>query len=95
MVEILEIRLAEKLNQVFETEIEKIMREVLQKPMEYTMKFYKNSNLYSDYLIIIVSTNMASNLKGSKLGQRLKSSLSDYGIISYSIWNEVLSENNN
>jgi len=95
IIEIIEIRLVQNLNERLETEIEQVINEVMKVESGNTMKLYKKLNLNSDYLIIIMSTNSTSGNRGSELGQRIKAALSEYGLINHSLWNEVQQENKN
>jgi hypothetical protein len=88
-IEIIEIRLSRKQNRLLENEIGKIIKEVDEKEASYTMKLYNRLRLKSDYIIIIFHANTLTNNKESSLGQRLKDSLKDFGIINHSVWSEL------
>lgn len=89
LIEIIEIRLADNLNQKLEAEIEQVINDLVKDESGNTMRLYKKLNLNSDYMIIILHNKVKANQKGSELGQRLKAAISDYGLINHSLWNEV------
>lgn len=89
-IEIIEIRLSQNLNEVLEKEIGDVINEVMKTESVYTMKLYNKMQLESDYMIIIFHTRKLTNHKKSELGQRLKLSLNDFGMINHSVWNELL-----
>lgn len=89
-IEFIEIRLTQNLNEVLEKEIWNIIQELKEKESGYTMKLYSKTLLESDYLIVIFHTQKIPGHKGSELGQRLKESLKDLGIINHCVWNELL-----
>jgi hypothetical protein len=89
-IEIIEIRLTQNVNEVLETEIGNVINEVMKEESGYTMKLYNKMQLRSDYMILIFHTQKLTNHKQSELGQRLKESLKDFGMINHSVWNELL-----
>lgn len=89
MIEALEIRLAQNLNQKLETEIEQVINDVVKNSSGITIKLYSKNNLNSDYLIIIMHMKEEDGSKKRELGQRIKASLKDYGLVNHNIWNEV------
>jgi len=89
-IEIIEIRLSRKQNEVFEKEIGNVIEEVMQKELEYSLKLYNKTQLKSDYMIIIFHAKKLTNHKKSELGQRLRLSLKEFGMINHSVWNELL-----
>jgi hypothetical protein len=88
MLETLEIIIAPNLKQSFENEIEQVIKDVINNTSGYSMKIYSKINLNSDYLIIITSSGIKSAKKGSELGYQIKSTLSAFGLVHYSVWNE-------
>ncbi len=88
-IEIIEIRLSQNLNEVLEKEIGKVINEVLKNETEYTLKLYNKFQLKSDYLIIIFHKQKLPGNKKSELGQRLKISLKEFGMINHSVWKEL------
>jgi len=89
-IEIIEIRLSQNLNEVLEKEIGNVIKEVMKIESGYTMKLYNKMQLRSDYLIVIFHTQKLTNHKKSELGQRLRASLKDFGMINHNVWNELL-----
>ena len=88
-IEIIEIRLSQKLNEVFEEEIRNVIGEVINRESRYSMKLFHKMQLPSDYLIIIFHSQKLTENKKSELGQQLKVSLRDFGLINHSAWNEL------
>lgn len=89
-IEIIEIRLSQDQNKVLENEIGNIIKEIMEKETEYSMKLYSKLQLKSDYMIIIYHAQELTKYKGSELGQRLKDALKDFGMINHTIWKESL-----
>ena len=89
MIEILEIRLAGNLNELLEKEIEQIISDVKMKSTDITIDLYQKSNLNSNYLIIIMNSSGINEKQSTELGQRIKASLSEFGLINHSQWNEI------
>ncbi|PLX11496.1 MAG: hypothetical protein C0597_15015 [Marinilabiliales bacterium] len=89
MIETLEIIIAPNLKHRFENEIEQVIKDVMDSTSGYTMKIYSKVNLSSDYLIIIKSSDKQTVNKGSELGFQIKTILSAFGLVNYSVWNVV------
>ena len=89
MIETLEIRLAQNLNNKFEAEIKQVVDDLVKKASGIRMKLYKKNNLHSDYLIIIMHLYKKNSNQRNELGQRIKAALKDYGLVNHIIWNEV------
>lgn len=89
-IEIIEIRLTQDLNEVLEKEIGNVIEEVMKKESQYTLKLYNKMKLRSDYMIIIFHTQKLPSNKKSELGQQLRASLKDFGMINHNVWTELL-----
>lgn len=90
MIETLELIVAQNQRQKFEREIEQVVNDVIQNSLADFMKVYRKFNLESDYLVVISSIATPVNKNGTELGYRIKNALSAYGIVNYSIWDEIL-----
>lgn len=89
-VEIIEIKLSNKLSDQLENVLEEVIGKVRNSQTDYSINLYRKMNLMTDYMVIILYTQKLDNKGISELGQRLKIALKEFGIISHKIWDEVL-----
>jgi len=85
----IEIRLAQSVNQKLETDIRQVMGEVNAEESGITMKLYKRAKLTDDYLIIIITQRSIREFNSRGLGQRLKAAFREYGLVNHTVWNEI------
>ena len=88
-IEMIEIRLAQAVNEELEKDIKQLIIEVNREVSGLTMKLYRRVNLANDYLIIIIDQKKKLDSNGKGLGQRLKAAFREYGIINHTVWNEI------
>ena len=81
-IEIIEIR---------ETELQKILADVNKDSGGLDVKIYSRMNLDTDFVILIMNVSGRELNGESQLGIRLNEGLKDYGMVNYSIWNELSS----
>ena len=88
-MEIIEIRVQYKAKQKLEQELKKILSEMEEKQVEQPMKVYKRLNMETDYVILLMNESNEITVNDSQLGIRLNAVLKDYGMVSYSKWQEI------
>lgn len=93
-IEIIEIRVAQKLNHEFEHEIEKLIKGQQHGENEFILNFYSHRQLRSDYLLLIFHREQIPDHRGSVIGHRLVEAFRKYGVINHSVWNAMASEYN-
>ena len=93
-IELIEIRVAQKRCQEFESQIEDLIDELQKAQQEYKLSFYSHRQLRSDYLLLIFHTIEIPDQRGSVIGHRLADAFTNYGVINRSVWNAITTEYN-
>jgi hypothetical protein len=93
-IELIEIRVAQKRCQEFESQIEDLIDELQKAEQEFTMNFYSHRQLKSDYLLLIFHTEEIPDQRGSAIGHRLAEAFREYGVINRSAWNAITTKYN-
>lgn len=91
-IELIEIRVAQRRSQEFESQVENLIDELQEAEQEYTLSFYSHRQLRSDYLLLIFHSVEIPDQKGSVIGHRLADAFSEYGVISRSVWNAIATD---
>ena len=90
-IEIIEIRALHRTREKLETELQKILADVNKDSGGLDVKIYSRMNLDTDFVILIMNVSGRELNGESQLGIRLNEGLKDYGMVNYSIWNELSS----
>ena len=90
-IEIIEIRAMYKTKEKLETELLRILTDIKNEPGYPELKIYSRINLDTDFVILIMNVSGRELNGESQLGIRLNEGLKDYGMVNYSIWNELSS----
>lgn len=93
-IEIIEIRVAQKLNLEFEHEIKKLIKGLQHDENEFILNFYSHRQLRSDYLLLIFHRGQISDHRGSVIGHRLVEAFRKYGVINHGVWNPISTDSN-
>jgi hypothetical protein len=88
-IELIEIRVSQKLTPLIEHELDEVIQDMKAKKMVQTLKVFNQANLKSDFLVIIFHSDSLHDLRVSELGDRLVDAFQEYGMIHRSIWNEL------
>ena len=90
-IEIIEIRALHRTREKLETELQKILADVNKDSGGLDVKIYSRMNLDTDFVILIMNVSGRELNGESQLGIRLNEGLKDFGMVNYSIWNELSS----
>ena len=90
-IEIIEIRALHRTREKLETELQKILADVNKDSGGLDVKIYSRMNLDTDFVILIMNGSGRELNGESQLGIRLSEGLKDFGMVNYSIWNELSS----
>lgn len=93
-IELIEIRVTQKLSLEFEHEIEKLIKGLPRGENEFTLNFYSHRQLRSDYLLLIFHREQIPDHRGSAIGHKLVEAFREFGVINRSVWNAIATEYN-
>ena len=88
-IETIEVRLSSKLSFAFENNIAKIIEKALGTEEVSEIKLYNKERIKSDYLIILIYKKQNNDMHNNALGEHLKRTLKEYGMVYHNRWNEV------
>ena len=89
-LEIIEIRLGRENIKRKTKLLEKVIKEFNEEMGNKSIKIYKNVSIDADFMIQIKHNNDNINWNGSKTGTHLMFTLNDIGLISHSVWKDIL-----
>ena len=89
-IETIEVRLSSKLCPVLENNIAEIIENALSKEEVSAAKLYNKVRMKSDYLIVLIYKKPYTGIQTKALGELLKVTLKEYGMVYQNYWNEIM-----
>jgi len=89
-IETIELRLSSKLSPALEKDISEIIEKALGAEEVSEIKLYNKERIDTDYLIILIYKKQYSEKQTKALGQLLKATLKEYGMVYHNYWSEII-----